>query len=207
MGSNNLDHLAILYSNEKNSYRKNKILKSIFQCYEPWARKLYRFYVCGTMEEDDVYQHMCIGICNGLENRKKGEAVGVSIFRNVRREFGDNVFKVRNRKKTSIGKDKSFTNYTQKIDFLEDIASEDQGLCKPLWEEDTAILQIDLERAISKLNTLQQKVIHLWLRGCSAKEINNCLHYSTAAFNTIIYHHFRKSKAILKRELVGYHAS
>jgi len=212
MIGNELDLLCNRYICTTNHFIKNKLLNRIFARYERWVQKLSKKYSNCDYEEDDVRQHVYIGIANGIGGRRINEPLNMAIFRNVRKEISNHILHPLNTKKTSRSKDISMYDYWNCVNGIQadmdenNVISEDMGMSKPIWDEDRTILQMDLEGAIAKLSSLQRNIMLLWLEGYTIKDIKLQLNISSATHNTTVYNYFNEglTKLSVMKDLRGY---
>lgn len=94
-----------------------------------------------------------------------------------------------NFKLSSINKITTEDNNCEMIDVL----GNESGISSCVEDEDTIINNLDLQKAMQKLNDIQKQIIHLILKGYEQKEIAKMLklseskvcRYKTAAFKTL----------------------
>jgi RNA polymerase sigma factor (sigma-70 family) len=190
-----LHSLSELYYQEKSNFKKEKLLLKIFRLYSPLIKKLCLKYK-NLISDDDLTQHIHIGIYNGLENRKEGISINSSIFYHIKSEISDKVIKV-------LTAQKRYNRYEGYYDINNYQSIEQIKECDNFYvnEEDNIITRIDIEMAVNKLPIKQKNIFNLWFQGYSVIEIKEVIGKKS---NQIIYSYLKRIKQILQEELVDY---
>jgi len=206
MDNNIIELLYKSYIEESNKFFKEKTLSIIFKKYGPLVKRYSVKYLFCNIDKEDIRQHVYMGIVKGLEDKHPDEWASTSIFRNIRKEIHNYVLRPWKNKKSSIGKDELIHFYnssTRMESYLEGIP-EYSGICKPLWDEDEAVLQMDLEEAINNLSPFQQNIMNMWLYGYGVQDIKDKILSTDSKFNTLAYYYLNQCKSIMKESLLDY---
>lgn len=204
-----IDTIEVLYDSyitESKIFYKDRILSKILKEYDPLVKNYcVRYHFC-DVEGDDIKQHVYVGIIKGINDKYPDETARNSIFRNIRKEINNYIIRPWKSKKSSQGKDCLYNDFldVESEDPYQDRISEVSGICNPIWNEDRAILQMDLEDVIEELNPIQQNIIKMWLDGFGIGRIQNEVLSTNSEFRTLAYYHFNQCKDLMKRSLHGY---
>jgi len=202
MESYTLEQLSKLYKQETNIRKKDKIIQQVFDIYWPLSKKLCKKFR-KLFEPDVVMQHIHIGIFKGLGewDVDKGLKIETFIFKSIQIEISDYLLRPLNAKANiykytidNIVEDNNENTIYDIIDVHEDSKE----------REDRFIVKIDVDNAVKRLPAKERKIIELWLKGFTLREIHAYLSFTSSLHESIIFFYFKKAKIILQRFLSGY---
>lgn len=206
---NTIHVLCCQYLQEEKNFKKDIILKQIFNKYKPLVCSISRKLVRNDLDFDDIQQHVHLGIVCGITTKQQNETFRTAIFRRVRAEVYNKLIRPRTSQGTSLNKDVLIEDYLSK-DYDVEAIEETHVIneipdSKIYWTEDASIMRIDIERAINSLPAFQKNIVLLWMRGYSCKEIKSMLEWKRASiFATIINYHLQRSFLHIRHQLCGY---
>lgn len=147
--NSNVETLYVEYMQEKNTFKKERILGKIFKCYEPLSNKLSYKYsrIFPSYETDDWKILVNLGIWEGVNKTPNKELVRKYIYFRIKHQIAKEIQLITARKQT----------------YFHEVELDSVIICPENSEETRKITKLDIEAAIDKLPDKTKQIIKLWM--------------------------------------------